>query len=80
MRRASSNPSFIDPNARAREQVVESEGEGKDVESGPEKDEIDEVLRTVAYATSSPPDVRKLTQVIEKGCGASEPGVQALHV
>ena len=65
MRRASSNPSFIDPNARAREQVVESEGEGKDMESRPEKDEIEEVSRTVGYAVLSAPDVRKLTQVIE---------------
>ena len=80
MRMINSNPSFVNRDVRSQEQVVEREGEGKDVESGPEKDEIDEVLRTVAYATSSPPDVRKLTQVIEKGCGASEPGVQALHV
>ena len=63
MRRASSNPSFIDPNARAREQVVESEGEGKDVESGPHNEEIEEVPRDISdagYAIVSLPDVREL--------------------
>ena len=49
------NPSFINRDARVHEPVVGSEGE-KDVENGPQKDEIEEVPRVVGdtvYAISS---------------------------
>ena len=50
MRAIRSNPSFINQDARAKEQVVESEGEGRDVERGQRKDEIEEVPRAVSDA------------------------------
>ena len=68
MRMISSNPSFINRDARALGQVVEREGEGKDVESEPHNEEIEEVPRDISdteYVIVSLPDVRELIQGIE---------------
>ena len=60
----SSNPSFINRDASAlAEQVVERGGEGKDVESGPHNEEIEEVPRDIGdagYVFVSLPDGREL--------------------
>ena len=62
-----SNPSFVNRDARAPGQVVEREGEGKDVESEPHNEEIEEFPRAVtdtAYAMSSSLNVHDLTHTI----------------
>ena len=59
----SSNPSFINRDARVQELAVESEGEGKDVESGQHTEEIEEVPRDISdagYVIISLPDGREL--------------------
>ena len=64
----SSNPSFVNRDARAQEQVVESKDEGKDVESGPQEDEIEEVPRVVTDTVcviSSSLNAEVLTQSVE---------------
>ena len=68
MQMISSNPSFVNRDVRSQGQVVEREGEGKEVESGPQKDEIEGVPRAVdntVYVFSFPLDARGLTQGIE---------------
>ena len=58
MHMISSNPSFVNRDVRSQGQVVESENEGKDVESGPHNEEIEEVPRFVGdtvYAIPSFP-------------------------
>ena len=63
-----SNPSFINRDARAQEQVVESETEGKDVENGLQKDEIEEVPRAVSdagYVVPSALDAHGLMHCVE---------------
>ena len=63
-----SNPSFINRDACAQEQVVESEGKDKDAESGPQEDEIEEIPRVVddtVCVTSSPLNAKVLTQSVE---------------
>ena len=50
----SSNPSFIDRDARVQEPIVKSEGEGKDVETGMLKDEIEEVPQVVGDTVYMP--------------------------
>ena len=63
MQAISSNPSFINRDVRSQGQVVEMEGEGKDVESGPHNEEIEEVPRDIGdagYVIVSLPDVREL--------------------
>ena len=58
-----SNPSFINQGARAQEQVIENESEGKDVESGQHTEEIEEVPRDISdagYVIVSLPDGREL--------------------
>ena len=54
MRVDRSNPSFINRDARVQEHVVEGEGEGKDVENGPQKNEIEEVPRVVGDTVYMP--------------------------
>ena len=63
MRMISSNPSFVNRDVRSQGQVVEREGEGKDVESGQHTEEIEEVPRDISdagYVIVSLPDVREL--------------------